>query len=112
MLKLSHGFLGLVLTYYLRFGRKVVRIEVGLCTMVCHTVPEDLLCQSSVFFRDELQPKRKDVSGDCSICSELLQPNVEELTFCPESCGQNFHYDCIKMWKDQTGTRCNVLIAD
>jgi hypothetical protein len=102
VLKLYQDLLELVLTYYLRFGRKVVRIEVGSHTMVCHTIPENLLCQSSALFRDELQPKRKDVSGDCSICNEVLQPNVEELTFCSESCCQNFHYDCIEKWKNQT----------
>jgi hypothetical protein len=73
VLKLYQDLLELVLTYYLRFGRKVVRIEVGSHTMVCHTIPENLLCQSSALFRDELQPKRKDVSGDCSIWNEVLQ---------------------------------------
>ncbi|USP73211.1 hypothetical protein yc1106_00485 [Curvularia clavata] len=63
-------------------------------------VHEDLLCANSLFFRQELQPERKDIAGDCSICLVNLERGLQELTFC-KLCGKNFHFDCIENLKRQ-----------
>ena len=64
-------------------------------------VHENLICRSP-YFRDILQPRRKTIEGICSICHERLNPNKKELTYCSESCGNNFHLDCIRDWHEYT----------
>jgi hypothetical protein len=73
-------------------------------------IHEDLLCSHSPFFKEKLQPRRREIEGDCSICHDELSPGIKELTFCSDSCGCNFHYDCVERWKAQSAqeetTRC------
>jgi hypothetical protein len=85
-------------------------------TRAMFVIHEDLLCLHSPFFREKLQPRRREIEGDCSICHEELSPGVKELTFCSDSCGCNFHYDCVEQWKAQTAqgeiTRCPLCRSD
>jgi hypothetical protein len=37
------------------------------------------------------------------ICTEQLEPGIKELTYCPKSCGKNFHYNCIQRWINERG---------
>jgi len=62
------------------------------------TVHTDLLCAKSPFFRTKLQPNRRPIEDDCSICQDEVELGRQELTFC-KSCGVNFHYRCIEEWK-------------
>jgi len=62
------------------------------------TVHTDLLCANSTFFRARLQPNRRPIEDDCSICHEEVRLGHKETTFC-RSCGVNFHYHCIEQWK-------------
>jgi len=88
-----------------KFGRKIVRIEVGAFgeEPTEFTVHEDLLCLASPYFRAALQPKRRaleeDPDAECGICQDPLEPGVNDLTHCAATCGKNFHYDCIQAWK-------------
>ncbi|KAF2623343.1 hypothetical protein BU25DRAFT_177532 [Macroventuria anomochaeta] len=68
----------------MRFGRKTVRLSIGQGREL-FVVHEELICTSS-YFRDLLQPKRKAIVADCSICQEELQPDEEEPTYCASSC--------------------------
>ena len=61
-------------------------------------VHEDLLCATSTVFKKRLQRRRKPISGDCSICSEALDPSIADITFCRASCGQNVHVHCLENW--------------
>lgn len=63
------------------------------------TVHENLICVSP-YFRHMLQPGRKTIEGDCSICHEVLGPKKKEPTYCSESCGNNFHMACIEDWHE------------
>ncbi|KAH6637389.1 hypothetical protein C7974DRAFT_389414 [Boeremia exigua] len=84
----------------LRLGRKIARFAVGKDKEL-FTVHEDLICVSP-FFRNILQPRRKPVEGDCSICHDALDPETKELTYCSSSCGGNFHRSCIDDLTDHT----------
>lgn len=75
-------------------------VEVGLNKQP-FTIHADLLCRDSAYFRDLLQPNRRPVEGECSICHEDLLPHVEELTHCHASCGGNFHYICMVDWMQE-----------
>lgn len=66
------------------------------------TVHENLLCASSSFFRSILQSRRQEISDECPLCLDALQPDVGELTYCSASCGGNFHYACIENWRKRT----------
>ncbi|CAN9083880.1 unnamed protein product [Alternaria sp. RS040] len=85
----------------IKYGRKIVRIEVA--DHEEFTIPKDLLCKRSKFFQKNLQPKRKPFSGDteCPICKATLEPGVNELTFCTNGCGHNFHYKCMEQWNTE-----------
>ncbi|KAJ8108743.1 hypothetical protein OPT61_g7957 [Boeremia exigua] len=83
-----------------RLDRKTVAFNVGPDKEL-FTVHEDLICVSP-YFRNILQPRRKDVEGNCSICQESLNPEVKELTYCSSSCGGNFHRSCIDELRDST----------
>lgn len=63
-------------------------------------IHEDLLCANSLFFRQLLQPGRKDFEGVCSICLETLSHIPQETTFC-KFCGNNFHRGCVRNLKLQ-----------
>ena len=46
--------------------------------------------------------ERKKVEGeDCPICFDSLGNSLSLLTFCQNSCGTNFHVECMKMWISQ-----------
>ncbi|KAF7681379.1 hypothetical protein GT037_000355 [Alternaria burnsii] len=85
----------------IKYGRKIVRIEVA--DHEEFNIPKDLLCKRSKFFQKNLQPKRKPFSGDteCPICKATLEPGVNELTFCTNGCGHNFHYKCMEQWNTE-----------
>lgn len=40
---------------------------------------------------------RKALEGECSICYEEMT-GTEELTWCKQQCGNNFHTNCFNMW--------------
>jgi hypothetical protein len=63
------------------------------------TIHEDLLCNSSKYFKKRLEKDRKEVDGECSTCHEDLDPEVDDITFCRSGCGQNIHEKCIEAWK-------------
>jgi hypothetical protein len=88
-------------------GRKIGRFGFEENKRHC-TVHEDLLCAHSKFFKRSLQCLRKPLQDECSICTEPLDPNAEDITFCRSGCGQNFHEQCIDEWKtSQSGqTTC------
>ncbi|KAF2641207.1 hypothetical protein P280DRAFT_305241 [Massarina eburnea CBS 473.64] len=86
----------------IKYGRKVARLHIGPSREI-FTVHEDLICSKSSFFRRKLQPKRQDISGDCSICQEEMRVEGQDLTFCSTSCGGNFHYGCIEKWEERQG---------
>jgi hypothetical protein len=92
----------------IKFSRKTVKLHVGQSEEQ-FVVHEDLICENSSVFRGIFQAKRqayKDVpeeESECPICTEQLEPGVKELTYCPSSCGKNFHYNCIKPWVVQSG---------
>lgn len=62
------------------------------------TVHADLLCATSKHFKKRLQEHRKPVEGECSICYEVLDPAVADITFCGAQCGQNMHQHCVDKW--------------
>jgi hypothetical protein len=62
------------------------------------TVHADLLCDTSKHFKKRLQERRKPVEGECSICYEVLDPAVADITFCSAQCGQNMHQHCVDKW--------------
>ncbi|KAJ4291006.1 hypothetical protein N0V90_010202 [Kalmusia sp. IMI 367209] len=86
------------------YGRNITRLHIGARERV-FTVHEDVLCASSKFFREKVQPNRKEIEGDCSICHEVMVIHSKELTFCT-SCGGNFHHECIEDWHVQSPRRC------
>mmetsp|Transcript_21518 Transcript_21518/g.26398 ORF Transcript_21518/g.26398 Transcript_21518/m.26398 type:complete len:188 (+) Transcript_21518:348-911(+) len=48
------------------------------------------------------QVNRKEIEGnECPICFDNLGSDLKLLTFCQETCGANFHCECIKMWTKQ-----------
>jgi hypothetical protein len=83
-------------------GRKTVRVQIGKDRKE-FTIQEDLLFADSPYFRAKLQPKRKSLQADekpeCAVCHEPIEVGAEELTHCAQSCGTNFHHDCIMRWK-------------
>ncbi|KAH6872506.1 hypothetical protein BKA58DRAFT_456086 [Alternaria rosae] len=83
----------------IRFGRQIIRVKVAGGEEF--TVPEDLVCSRSSFFTKQLQPKRKTLKKDseCAICTETLEHDIQELTYCATHCGNNFHHRCIEKWK-------------
>ncbi|KAL1601736.1 hypothetical protein SLS60_006651 [Paraconiothyrium brasiliense] len=72
----------------------IARLKIGTSKRV-FKIHEDLLCERSPFFRCYLQPKRKEIQGDCPICIDELKSGVKELTYCT-TCGGNFHSECIE----------------
>jgi hypothetical protein len=68
---------------------------------VCVVANKDVM-RTSKYFRNLLQPRRA-IEGDCPICQEALEEDVEEvveeLTYCESSCGNNFHQVCMDEWK-------------
>jgi hypothetical protein len=91
----------------IKYGRKVVRIQIGR-SRDDHTIFGDQICNHSTFFRSALQPKRKPIEGTCSIYHDSLQPGIKELTFCAKQCGITFHYDCIQKWKKKRGNEALI----
>ncbi|RYD70479.1 MAG: hypothetical protein EOP84_26640, partial [Verrucomicrobiaceae bacterium] len=81
-----------------RLGRRVVRLKVPGSKRQ-YTVHEDLLCSHSKTFKARLQKSRKSQQDECSICTEALDDRAQDLTFCRDGCGQNFHEECIDDWK-------------
>jgi hypothetical protein len=69
---------------------------------VLFVVGKESICTSN-YFRNLLQPRRKAIEGNCPICQEALEEDVEErvkeLTYCTSSCGNNFHQACMDEWK-------------
>jgi hypothetical protein len=59
------------------------------------TIHEYLICVTP-FFRNLLQPQRKEIEGDCCICHDSLNSDNKELTYCSTSCGNNFHLACVE----------------
>ncbi|CAO2656147.1 Nn.00g049500.m01.CDS01 [Neocucurbitaria sp. VM-36] len=88
----------------LGLGRRFVSFKTNNCDRH-FTVHEDLLCANSKYFKDKLHKDRKAVEGECSICSEELDPKVDDITFCRAECGQNIHEKCMEAWKRSQGTR-------
>jgi hypothetical protein len=86
----------------IKYGRTVVRIQVGH-SRDDHTILEDQLCSNSTFFRSKLQPTRKPIEGICSICHDVLAPGIKELTFCSKQCGINLHYTSMQEYIDKRG---------
>jgi hypothetical protein len=86
-----------------RLGRRIVRITIGEEKKVV-PVHEELLCTSSLYFRDRLQKTRKPVEGECSICHENMDTDKEEIAYC-HTCGGNVHFDCIKQWEARNKAR-------
>ncbi|KAL7539717.1 hypothetical protein ACHAXR_009524 [Thalassiosira sp. AJA248-18] len=48
---------------------------------------------------------RKEVEGDCPICFDVLGSNLSQLIYCQETCGTNFHKECIQIWTRQPAQR-------
>jgi len=46
-------------------------------------------------------PRKKIEGGECPICFDELGSDVTRLTFCQQTCGTNFHRDCMRMWAQQ-----------
>jgi hypothetical protein len=78
------------------FGNKTVTLRVGQGEHI-YTVLEDLICVSP-YFRGILQPRRKAIDANCSICQDTLEGN-KALTFCHGPCGNNFHQACVNEWQ-------------
>ncbi|KAJ4291005.1 hypothetical protein N0V90_010201 [Kalmusia sp. IMI 367209] len=78
------------------FGRNIARLHIGNDCRV-FAVHEDLLCTNSSLFREKIQPGRKDIEGECSICHEEMVIEGHELSYCA-TCGCNYHQECIAKW--------------
>lgn len=67
------------------------------------------LCSSSSFFKNKLEPGRKQADGDCGICLESLKSHERILTWC-KTCGSNVHQDCLEKWAkhDMTCPMCRA----
>ncbi|KAF2869090.1 hypothetical protein BDV95DRAFT_112029 [Massariosphaeria phaeospora] len=94
------------------YGSHIVRLKVGTGDRLLN-IHEDLLCANSRFFRQLLQKHRKEIVGECSICHEDLDSEVNNITFCRAKCGQNIHVTCIDRWQasrpnDTTCPMCRV----
>ncbi|KAF2122148.1 hypothetical protein BDV96DRAFT_594072 [Lophiotrema nucula] len=61
------------------------------------TVHEDLVCSSSPYLKARLQPNRKSLEQDCSICHVNIDALQYEIDYC-KTCGENFHNACISKW--------------
>lgn len=49
---------------------------------------------------------RQEVEGgECPICFDDLGSDLSLLTYCQQTCGTNFHSECIKMWTKQAAQR-------
>ncbi|EMD97394.1 hypothetical protein COCC4DRAFT_26821 [Bipolaris maydis ATCC 48331] len=81
----------------MKHGEGIARLSfpASTKTFVVHT---DLLCAQSKFFRRKFQPRRQDIEGECSICHDGLNLDLQEITFC-NTCGGNFHLSCINRWR-------------
>lgn len=85
---------------YCSLGRNVVSFRVS--GIKCHfIIHENLLCKTSKYFKQLLQKDRKALEGECSICHESLDPGLHDITLCRAKCGQNFHGECISVWRAQ-----------
>jgi hypothetical protein len=78
------------------WATKTVELSIGLGRKP-FTVLEDLICVSP-FFRDSLQPWRREIEGDCMFCHDALEGD-KPLTFCRGPCGNNYHQECVDEWK-------------
>lgn len=57
---------------------------------------------------DSSSTNRKEVEGgECPICFDDLGSNLSLLTYCQQTCGTNFHSECMKMWTKQASQRNN-----
>lgn len=63
-------------------------------------VHEELLCSSSLYFRERQQGRWKPVEGECTICHEDMRFESEEIVLCL-TCGGNIHCDYMKEWEIQ-----------
>jgi len=92
----------------------MARLTIGP-TQTMFVIHADLLCANSPFFRQKLQPQRRAIEGDCSICHEEILLGHKETTFC-KSCGANIHHHCIEQWKTRTAegqvTSCPLCRQD
>jgi hypothetical protein len=59
---------------------------------------EDAVCSSSRAFRELLQPNRKPLEGDCYICHDPFNGELDNLVWCKAECGCNFHAACVTEW--------------
>ncbi|KAJ8116396.1 hypothetical protein OPT61_g2176 [Boeremia exigua] len=99
--------------------RKKHGLRLGLRSMICTVGPqkkqyklhEDLIFKSSPFFHRGVQPKRRDIEGDCPICHEELQEGIDALTYCSASCGGNFHHKCFAQWKRQSNAKAKCPLC-
>ena len=68
----------------------------------------NVICKTSAYLRQIFQPNRKELGDECSICHEDIWPEIEEITYCKEQFGVNFHPACISKWKEQSPipTKC------
>lgn len=66
-----------------------------------NTKEEVALAQSSSVTRKEVE------GGECPICFDDLGSNLSHLTYCQQTCGTNFHRDCMRMWTTQAAQRNN-----
>jgi hypothetical protein len=86
----------IVLNHY-SFGRRIIGLKMGGNGRQ-YTIHEDLLCANSKLFTRRLQMNRKPIEGDCAVCTERLNKE-DDVTFCKNGCGNNFHAYCIDGWK-------------
>ncbi|KAF2008215.1 hypothetical protein P154DRAFT_584847 [Amniculicola lignicola CBS 123094] len=63
-----------------------------------YTVHEDLICLTSQLYKNTLQPKRKPIEGNCAVCRNEINPNIDDLVYCRSRCGQNLHRGCLEQW--------------
>ncbi|EOA89820.1 hypothetical protein ACJQWK_02758 [Exserohilum turcicum] len=81
------------------------------------TVHQDLICQTSNYFKRRLQRHRRPIfpADECCICTEPFNPTLQDLTFCTH-CGQNMHEHCIDAWERVprnvvSGSKCPMCRA-
>ncbi|KAF3005190.1 hypothetical protein E8E13_010717 [Curvularia kusanoi] len=79
-----------------RLGRETARLITGKAE-IPFDVHEELIC-ALPYFRKVIQPRRKPAEGECPICKEEMNSDVDDLSFCSLSCGTNFHRACVDEW--------------
>ena len=53
---------------------------------------------------EPLEPGRKTIEGECSICQDDLCVE-DRLVWCKAQCGQNFHQECMQTWHEVSTQR-------